>query len=122
MLPEYLKKQWMLKAKGITEVVVFCVNDPHVMGAWAKDQGTQGTLITMMADPGAKLTRALGMYLADAELMVASHLGYPRCKRFGMVVDDGVIRAFNVSGTPSDPAGDEDPSAILVDAMLAAVS
>lgn len=120
MLPDYLSKQWMLRSKGVEEVVVFCVNDAHVMTAWGREQGTGNSKISLMADPAAKLTRALGMVLDNAELMVASHLGQPRCKRFGMVIDDGVIIAVNVSGTPDDPAGDEDPSAILVEAMLEA--
>lgn len=37
-VPAYLAKQSELKAKGISEVVVYCVNDMAVMEAWAKDQ------------------------------------------------------------------------------------
>jgi hypothetical protein len=37
-VPAYLAKQSELKAKGISEVVVYSVNDMAVMEAWAKDQ------------------------------------------------------------------------------------
>jgi phage terminase small subunit len=37
-VPAYLAKQSELKAKGISEVVVYCVNDMAVMEAWAKAQ------------------------------------------------------------------------------------
>ena len=37
-VPAYLAKQSELKAKGISEVIVYCVNDMAVMEAWAKDQ------------------------------------------------------------------------------------
>ena len=37
-VPEYLQKQGSLKAKGIDEVIIFCVNDGAVMMAWAEDQ------------------------------------------------------------------------------------
>ena len=44
-----------------------------------------------------------------------------RCKRFAMFIEDGEIKAWKVSEGPDDPAGDEDPSATTVDAMIAAV-
>ena len=38
-----------------------------------------------------------------------------------MFIEDGEIKAWKVSEGPDDPAGDEDPSATTVDAMIAAV-
>lgn len=110
--------QSQLKAAGIDEVIVFAVNDPHVMSAWAKDQGVNGTMIRFLADPEAKLTTALGMLLDDQRVL-SNNLGNPRCKRFALLVDDGTIRAVKVSGTPDDPAGDDDPSETNVESMLA---
>jgi 2-Cys peroxiredoxin 5 len=46
-------------------------------------------------------------------------LGNPRSKRFAMVLDDGVIKAFHVSEAADDPAGDDRPESSCVDAMLA---
>jgi 2-Cys peroxiredoxin 5 len=71
-----------LKAKGIDEVLVYCVNDGAVMSGWAKDQGVEGTMITFLGDTRSELTRALGMVLDDPGPMGV--LGNPRCKRFCM--------------------------------------
>mmetsp|Transcript_7130 Transcript_7130/g.15414 ORF Transcript_7130/g.15414 Transcript_7130/m.15414 type:complete len:95 (-) Transcript_7130:20-304(-) len=77
------------------------------MKSWAKDQGTEGSMITMMGDPGSRLTRRLGMVLRHPGPM--SVLGYPRCKRFVLVVDDCEIKAVEVSEAEDDPAGENDP-------------
>ena len=37
-VPSYLANIDKLKAKGVDEMVCFSVNDPFVMGAWARDQ------------------------------------------------------------------------------------
>lgn len=60
-VPGYLEAQAKLKQRGVDEVLVYCVNDGAVMGAWAKDQGTEGSMLTMLGDPSRALTDALGM-------------------------------------------------------------
>ena len=59
-IPGYLAAQDELKAAGIDEVMVFCVNDGAVMTAWSTDQGADDTLLTFYGDPSAKLTKARG--------------------------------------------------------------
>lgn len=49
-VPGYLEAQKALKAAGIDEVLVYCVNDGAVMDAWAKDQGTEGSMVTLLGD------------------------------------------------------------------------
>lgn len=50
-----------LKAIGIDEVIIYCVNDGAVMKAWASDQGVdKSDLLTMMGDPNGSVTKALG--------------------------------------------------------------
>ena len=46
-----------------------------------------------------------------------SVLGNPRCKRFSMLIDNGIIMTVNVCDKDGDPAGDKDPSASCVDKM-----
>jgi len=116
-VPGYLAKQAELKAAGISDVLVYCVNDAAVMTAWGKSQGTQGSIITMLGDPSSKLTRSLGMVLNDPRPM--SVLGNPRCKRFSMLIDDGVIKSINVACAADDPAGDDKPEVACVEKMLA---
>jgi peroxiredoxin len=105
-----------LKAKGVSDVLVFCVNDGAVMTAWANDQFTDGTIIKMLGDPRKELTEALGLVLDHPGPM--SVLGTPRCKRFSMLIDDGIIKTINVAGTENDPAGDDNPKISLVEKML----
>jgi len=107
-LPEYIKRFSELKAKGVDEVISFCVNDGAVMKGWAKHLGvTEDCGVTLMGDPQSRLTRRLGMVLKHPGPM--SVLGNPRCKRFVLVVDDCEIKAVEISEAEDDPAGDNDP-------------
>jgi len=108
--------QEKLKAKGVSDVVVYCVNDGAVMTAWAKDQGVEGSIITFLGDPRSELTEALGLVLDHPGPM--SVLGNKRCKRFSMLIDDGVIKTINVAAAEDDPAGDSNPTVSLVEKML----
>lgn len=64
------------------------IPDDFVMGAWARDQGTEGK-IRMIADGAADWTRKLGLDTSSPALGV-------RSKRHSMLVEDGVIKALNV--------------------------
>mmetsp|Transcript_20906 Transcript_20906/g.53041 ORF Transcript_20906/g.53041 Transcript_20906/m.53041 type:complete len:90 (+) Transcript_20906:329-598(+) len=86
------------------------------MGAWSKDQGVDGSMITFLADTRCEFTKAMNLVLDHPGPM--SVLGTPRCKRFALYAVDGVIKVLNVSEGPDDPAGDTDPSASCVEAML----
>lgn len=47
----------------------------------------------MLADTNAELTKALGVPVAEG---VQKALGGVRCQRFSAIVEDGVIKSFNV--------------------------
>ncbi len=81
-LPGYVQNADAFRARGVNEIVCMAVNDPFVMGAWAKDQGTDGKVV-MLADGSGALTKAMGLELD----LVARGLGM-RSQRFAMVVDD----------------------------------
>lgn len=86
------------------------------MSGWAKTQGVEGSMITFLGDPRSELTEALGVVLDHPGPM--SVLGNPRCKRFSMIIDDGVIKKVNVACSPEDPAGDDKPEVSMVDQIL----
>jgi len=86
------------------------------MAAWEKDQGTQGSLITLYGDPRSEVTKALDLVLDDAGPMAV--LGNPRCKRFSMLVKNCKVKTLNVAAAADDPAGDERPEISMVDKML----
>lgn len=111
-----MAKEAELKAKGVDAVLVYCVNDGAVMKGWAADQGIEDTMIKFLADTRSELTQALGVVMDHPGPM--SVLGNKRCKRFSMLIDNGVIKTFNVAEGPDDPAGDDDPSVSLVENML----
>ena len=118
-MPGYKSARNEIRDKGVDEVLVYCVNDPAVMEAWAKDQKIAGTNITFFADTSGALTKELDMVLAARGPL--RDLCNPRCKRFALYVDKGVIKHVGLSGTEDDPAGDEDNSASAVKGMLAAI-
>ena len=89
-MPGYVKHAADLKAKGVDEIWCISVNDAFVMGAWGRDQKATGT-IRMMADGNAAYSKALGL---DADF---SKYGMgTRCKRYSMLVEDGVVKQLNV--------------------------
>jgi 2-Cys peroxiredoxin 5 len=73
-------------------------------------------MITMLGDSNSKLTEALGLVLDHPGPV--SVLGNPRCKRFSMLIDDGIIKTINIAATEEDPAGDDRPDISLVEKML----
>ncbi|WP_174280216.1 peroxiredoxin [Sphingomonas bacterium] len=88
-LPGYVEKAGDLAAKGINTVACTAVNDPFVMGAWAR-QGDAAE-ITMLADGNAAFADALGLSFDGAKFGMGK-----RSQRYSMVVDDGVVEQLNV--------------------------
>ena len=111
-----------LKAAGVEEVIVYCVNDAAVMTAWAEDQGVDDddTMITFLGDPAAEFTKATDMEMTHPGPPSVGIIG--RCKRHAMHVVDGEVKYVAVSEGPDDPAGDDDPSATLAPAILEAIA
>jgi glutaredoxin/glutathione-dependent peroxiredoxin len=89
-VPGFLANYEKFKAKGVDEIWCMSVNDAFVMGAWAKDQGTQGK-IRMLGDGSATYTKALGL----EQDLTAKGLGV-RCQRFSALIDDGVVKQLNI--------------------------
>jgi peroxiredoxin len=89
-LPGFIQHAADFKAKGVDEIWCISVNDPHVMGAWGRDQHATGA-VRMMADGNCTLTKALGL---DADFS-KSGMG-TRSRRYSMLVDDGVVKQLNV--------------------------
>jgi len=89
-VPGYVQNREQLKAKGVDEVICMSVNDPFVMGAWARDQKSGGK-VRMMGDGSAAYTKALGLELD----LNARGMG-TRWQRFSMLVDNGVVKTLNI--------------------------
>ena len=88
--PGYLVNFDQLKAKGIDEIWCLAVNDAFVMGAWARDQKTNGK-VRMLADGDAAFAKATGLTLD----LNGKGLGL-RSNRYSMLVKDGKVVTLNV--------------------------
>jgi peroxiredoxin len=91
-LPGFVEKDGELKAKGIDEIVCTSVNDPFVMGAWAKSSNAEG--VTMLADGNGDFAEALGLTMDGSKFGMGT-----RSQRYSMVVNDGTVEQLNVEGS-----------------------
>ncbi len=89
-LPGYIEAAGQIKAKKVDEIWCLSVNDAMVMAAWGKDHQA-GDKVRMLGDGSAKFTKALGV---DTDL---TERGFGvRSQRYSMLVEDGVVKAFNL--------------------------
>lgn len=84
-LPGFVQNAAAIKAKGVDEIICMAVNDAFVLGAWAKAQQADGSIV-MLADGSAALTRALGMEFD----LTARGLGV-RSQRFALIAENGSV-------------------------------
>ena len=91
-VPGYIANYDALKAKGVDEIWCVSVNDAFVMGAWAKDQHSEGK-VRMLADGSAAWTKELGLEFD----LTTKGMGV-RMQRFSMLVVDGVVKTLNLEG------------------------
>ena len=89
-VPGFVQNFDALKAKGIDTIACVSVNDAFVMGAWGKDQGSDGK-VRMLADGNGDFTRAMGLVMDGTKFGMGQ-----RSQRYSMIVDNGVIKSLNV--------------------------
>ncbi len=101
-VPGYVQKIDELKKAGVDEVWCVSVNDAFVMGAWARDQKTDGK-VRMLGDGSADFAKATGLTLD----LTARGMGV-RCQRFSMLVKDGKVTTLNIEGPGKFEVSDAD--------------
>jgi peroxiredoxin len=89
-LPGFVEQADAMTAKGVDTIACIAVNDAFVMGAWAKDQGTDGKIL-MLADGSGDFAKAMGLELD----LVARGLGI-RSQRYALVAEDGIVTFLGV--------------------------
>lgn len=94
-LPSFVDNAAALTGKGVDAIVCVSVNDPFVMKAWGESSGAIAAGLQMMADPQAEFTKALGLDFTAPPAGLIS-----RSKRYSMVVEDKVVKVFNLEETP----------------------
>jgi glutaredoxin/glutathione-dependent peroxiredoxin len=88
-LPSYVDKAQELKGKGVDEIACISVNDPFVMAAWGKQDGSDD--ITMLADGNGAFSDAVGLSFDGSKFGMGK-----RSQRYSMLVNDGVVEQLNV--------------------------
>ena len=91
-VPGYVESYEHFKAAGVDEIWCVSVNDAFVMGAWAREQHTQGK-VRMLGDGSADFAKATGLTLD----LTARGMGL-RSNRYSMLVKDGKVVQLNVEG------------------------
>ncbi|MEQ6311251.1 peroxiredoxin [Delftia acidovorans] len=89
-VPGFVEQAEAFKAAGVDEIWCLSVNDAFVMGAWARDQKTDGK-VRMLADGDAAFAKATGLTLD----LNGKGLGL-RSNRYSMLVKDGKVATLNV--------------------------
>ena len=89
-LPGFLAAIDEIKAKGVDTVACTSVNDVHVMNAWGKHSGADGSITVLLEEQG-DFARAVGLAIS---LKVAG-MG-ERSRRYSMLVENGVVKTLNV--------------------------
>jgi peroxiredoxin len=77
-------------AKGVDTVACVSVNDPFVMGAWARDQNVFDSVV-MLADGNGEFTRAVGLEMDGTGVGLGT-----RSQRYAAIIEDGVVTALFV--------------------------
>jgi peroxiredoxin len=91
-VPGFVEQAEAFKAAGVDEIWCLSVNDAYVMGAWARDQKTDGKL-RKQADGDAAVPKSTGQTLD----LNGKGLGL-RSNRYSMLVKDGKVVTLNVEG------------------------
>jgi peroxiredoxin len=88
-LPSYVDKASELKKHGVDEIACISVNDPFVMSAWGKRDGSGD--IVMLADGNGEFAEATGLSMDGTKFGMGK-----RSQRYSMIVNDGVVEQLNV--------------------------
>ena len=101
-VPGFVQKFDDLKKAGVDEIWCLSVNDAFVMGAWARDQKSDGK-VRMLADGSADFAKATGLTLD----LTARGMGV-RSNRDSMLVKDGKVASLNVEAPGKFEVSDAD--------------
>lgn len=94
-VPSFVRTGDQFAEKGVDEIICISVNDPFVMSNWGKATGASAAGITMLGDPEAAFTKAIGM---DFSAPPAGLID--RSRRYAMLVEDGTVKLLHVEENP----------------------
>ena len=103
-VPSFIRTKDQFATKGVDEIICISVNDPFVMSAWGDLTGASAAGITMLGDPEAAFTKAMGREFSAPPAGLVD-----RSKRYAMVVEDGKVTLLQEDESPGvcDVSGGE---------------
>jgi peroxiredoxin len=110
-VPGYVSHAAALRSAGVDEIWCISVNDAFVMGAWAREQQTQGA-VRMLADGSAAFTQATGLTLD----LSSKGMGL-RSNRYSMLVKDGRVMTLNIEDPGKFEVSDAETLLLQVKAL-----
>jgi peroxiredoxin len=93
-MPSFVKNIDAIKAKGVADVIVTSTNDVFVLKEWLKATGAEGK-VDALSDGNAQFAKAIGMDFDGSGRGLGT-----RTKRYSMLVEDGVVKQFNLEEQP----------------------
>ncbi|MDO5611762.1 MAG: peroxiredoxin [Paracoccus sp. (in: a-proteobacteria)] len=94
-MPSFVRTADAFRAKGIDAILCITVNDPFVVGAWARETGADKAGIQVLADADGSVTKAMGLEFDAPPAGL-----YGRCKRFAALASDGVFKVVQIEDSP----------------------
>lgn len=94
-VPSFMRTKDDFTAKGVDEIICVSVNDPFVMGAWGESTGASAAGISMLGDPAAEFTKAIGMEFSAPPAGLID-----RSSRYAMYVEDGTVKVLHKEEGP----------------------
>jgi peroxiredoxin len=89
-LPGFVLRADDILAKGVDRIACLSVNDPFVMGAWARDQKVADHVI-MLADGNGEFTDAVGLEMDGKGVGLGT-----RSQRYAAILENGVVTGLFV--------------------------
>jgi len=96
-VPSFMRTAGAFAEKGVAEIICIAVNDPFVMDAWRASTGAGEAGITMLGDPEAAFTKAVGMEFTAPPVGLID-----RSKRYALIAEDGVVTAVGIETSPGE--------------------
>ncbi|MDF0596012.1 peroxiredoxin [Psychromarinibacter halotolerans] len=96
-MPSFVRTADDIRGKGVDEVICLSVNDPFTLSAWGTQLGADDAEISMLADAGGEVTKALGQDFTAPPAGL-----YGRSKRYVCVVENGKITHVGAEPNPGE--------------------
>jgi peroxiredoxin len=93
-MPSFVNNAAAIKAKGVDIIAVTAVNDVFVLEAWKKSTNADGK-VEFLSDGNGDFAKAIDMAFDGSGMGLGT-----RSKRYSMLVEDGVVKTFNIEESP----------------------